>query len=67
MLTLGVGLHEYISGSVELQHRKVNWKFNVKQTELDQLQQNRAAELRRNVAAVASRWRHCVRFDWSGN
>ena len=24
-------------------------------------------QLRRNVAAVASRWRHCVRFDRPGN
>ena len=26
-----------------------------------------ATQLRRNVAAVASRWRHCVRFDRYGN
>ena len=25
-----------------------------------------ATQLRRNVAAVASRWRHWVRFDWPG-
>ena len=24
-------------------------------------------QLRRNIAAVASRWRHCVRFDRAGN
>ena len=26
-----------------------------------------ATQLRRNIAAVASRWRHCVRFDRPGN
>ena len=26
-----------------------------------------ATQLRRNIAAVASRWRHCIRFDRPGN